>query len=148
LLHVRQPVHQSLGRCHAPALPGQVERLVNQVHWAGRWCRSRRGPDVQARFPSLRSDQAFRASFQAFKRPTLRKIGQCVTCVILAVLWGLTGRVIRLTDSTRWPGASGAPWSHCDPATAWFSGYSPTKPSPPALARDSVPLGTLVALDT
>src|SRR5262249_50381541 len=40
-----------------------------------------------------------------------------------------------------------APWSPFDPATAWFSGDSMTKPSPPAIARDSVPLGSLVTFD-
>ena len=75
------------------------------------------------------------------KNPTeCARNATCATFVILAVFWALTGRGIRLLDNTR--------WSRFDPATAWFSGYSTTKPSPPAIARDSVPLGTLVALDT
>ena len=69
------------------------------------------------------------------------------TYVILSVFWGLTGRGIRLQENTRWPSASDAQWSPFDPATAWFSGDAPTKPILPALARDSVPLGTLVTLD-
>ena len=82
------------------------------------------------------------------KNPTeCARNATCATFVILAVFWALTGRGIRLPDSTRPPSASGAQWSPFDPATVWFSGYSTTKPSPPAMARDSVPLGTLVTLD-
>ena len=57
--------------------------------------------------------------------------GRCAAYLILSVFWGLTCRGIRLQENTRQPSATSAPWSHFDPATAWFSGDSTTKPSPP-----------------
>src|SRR5262249_36001119 len=54
---------------------------------------------------------------------------------------------IRVQDNTRPPSVSGAQWSPFDPATAWFSGLFYDQAQPPALARDSVPLGTLVTRD-
>src|SRR5262249_25639744 len=111
---------------------GQASRLRGRYHgWTyDRAGRLRGTPEFEGVAVCCREDNG---------RAEVKVADWCATYLILAVVWGLTGRGIRLQENSR--------WSHSDPATAWFSVSSTTRPSLPVIARDSVPFGTLVTCD-